>query len=29
MALTRTRVADVIRITFKDGKVVSVDQAAT
>ena len=29
MALSRTRVADVIRITFKDGKVVSVDQAAT
>ena len=29
MALSRTRVADVIRITCKDGKVSSVDQAAT
>jgi hypothetical protein len=29
MALSRTRAADVIRITFKDGKVTSVDQAAT
>jgi hypothetical protein len=29
MALSRTRVADVIRITFKNGKVISVDQAAT
>jgi hypothetical protein len=28
LALTRTRVADVIRITFKDGKVISVDQSA-
>lgn len=29
LALDRTRVADVIRITFKDGKVISVDQAST
>jgi hypothetical protein len=29
MALSRTRVADVIRIAFKNGKVISVDQAAT
>ena len=28
LALSRTQVADVIRVTFKDGKVVSVDQAA-
>jgi hypothetical protein len=29
MQLSRTRVADVIRVTFKDGKVITVDQAAT
>ena len=29
LALDRTRVADVIRITFKEGKVVSIDQATT
>ena len=29
LAFSRTPVADVIRVTFKDGKVVSVDQAAT
>jgi hypothetical protein len=28
IVLSRPRVADVIRITLKDGKVVSVDQAA-
>jgi hypothetical protein len=29
LALYRTRVADVIRVIFKDGKVIAVDQAAT
>jgi hypothetical protein len=29
LALSRTRVADVIRITFKEGKVISVDQASS
>ena len=28
LALSRERVADVIRITFKDGKVIAVDQTA-